>query len=128
MLSRLKSSALNDNTPTIPEVTANVMALDNVRLEVRNYVAFACLAEDGDPLQWYRRYINMFPLHSALARRYLCIPATSAASERTFSTSGNVISQKRGRLGGSTVADTVFLHGTWEEAENCAKSKRQRVA
>jgi hypothetical protein len=128
LLSRLKSAAVVPNSPDALPIRGDEVCLDNVRLEIRNYVAFAILHEQGDPLQWHRNHKDMFPLHSALARRYLCIPATSAASERTFSTSGNIISQKRGRLGDSIVGDMVFLFGTWDEAEAYLKSKKQRGA
>ena len=37
---------------------------------------------------WWRVNAVRFPLHATLARRYLCIPATSAPSERLFSAAG----------------------------------------
>ena len=65
---------------------------------------------------------------AALARRYLCIPATSAPSERTFSTAGNVVTQKRTRLSPDLVATSVFLYGTWDEVEAYLEAKKARVA
>ena len=44
-----------------------------------------------------------------LARRYLAIPATSAAVERVFSIGSNVISKSRNRLLPSTVRKVMLL-------------------
>lgn len=50
---------------------------------------------------------------SVMARRILCIPATSAASERTFSVAGNIATTKRNRLACEVVQDVVFLNAMW---------------
>ena len=44
--------------------------------------------------QWWKEHEKEFPLLSAVARDHLCIPVTSASSERMFSTGGNIISTK----------------------------------
>ena len=58
-----------------------------------------------------------FPALSRVARKYLCIPATSASSERTFSTTGLIITEKRNRLKPDIVSAMVFLHGSWDLVE-----------
>ena len=45
-------------------------------------------------LDWWRIHEPRFPLLAALSRRILCIPATSASSERVFSAAGLTISKK----------------------------------
>ena len=45
-----------------------------------------------------------------LARKYLAVQASSAASERIFSVGGLVVTKKRNRLGVERVGDTIFLH------------------
>ena len=48
-----------------------------------------------------------------LVRQVLCIPATSASSERVFSTAGNICRKKRTRLTPQNVdALTVLKHNT----------------
>lgn len=42
-----------------------------------------------DVLTWWKLQKDKLPILAALARAYLCIPATSAPSERLFSTAGN---------------------------------------
>ena len=53
-----------------------------------------------------------------LARRLLCIPATSAPAERLFSHAGLVISKARAALLPENAAAAVFLHDSWETADN----------
>jgi hypothetical protein len=66
-------------------------------------------ADAEDPLQWWRlRASDLAPL-DAMARWFLCIPATSAESERTFSLAGWLVSSTRTRLSGSRVNDLVLL-------------------
>ena len=48
----------------------------------------------SNPLKEWRRGVKIFPCISLLARRVLAIPATSAAPERYFSTSGNTMTKK----------------------------------
>jgi hypothetical protein len=64
----------------------------------------------NDPLAWWRLKAQKFPLLSELAIRYLCIPATSAPSERVFSTAGLTIAKERSRLDPTTANELVFLH------------------
>ena len=46
---------------------------------------------ESSPLAWWKVHEVNFPLISRLAKKYLCIPATSTASERVFSAGGNVV-------------------------------------
>ncbi len=50
------------------------------------------------PLQWWKAEENRYPILATLARKYLCIPASSAASERLFSASGLVVTPRRAAL------------------------------
>ncbi|CAN0433173.1 unnamed protein product [Laminaria digitata] len=52
----------------------------------------------------------MYPHIAILARKYLAVQASSAASERVFSQGGLVVTKKRNRLSGEMVGDIVFLH------------------
>jgi hypothetical protein len=48
-----------------------------------------------NPLMWWANYTKQMPLLTALVRKYLCIPVTSASSERSFSAAGAVATDKR---------------------------------
>jgi hypothetical protein len=51
-----------------------------------------------NPLLWWRDQQEKLPIMSKLARRVLCIPATSAPSERVFSAAGLTIAHRRASL------------------------------
>ena len=51
-----------------------------------------------DPLLWWRNHETYFPTIAKLARKYLCIPASTAPSERVFSTAKNILQKKRWRI------------------------------
>ena len=51
-----------------------------------------------DPLYWWKNNATRFPLHAKLARKILAVPATSAPTERLFSTAGLTITKERSRL------------------------------
>ena len=48
-----------------------------------------------DPLEWCKANVISCPALSRLSKTYLCISATSSASEHLFSTAGNVVTKKR---------------------------------
>jgi hypothetical protein len=63
------------------------------------------------PLGWWRQHaVQLAPLNM-IARWVLCIPATSAESERAFSLPGRLVSPLRTRLKGNRVHDPTRLAG-----------------
>ncbi|ROI15721.1 Zinc finger BED domain-containing protein DAYSLEEPER [Anabarilius grahami] len=72
----------------------------------------------GDPfdvLLWWKENAKTFPNLAMIARKILSIPASSAASERDFSTAGFVIQEQRTQLKPGTVDDILFLHSNLKE-------------
>jgi len=65
---------------------------------------------EQDPLAWWRGRVNVYPRLSQLARRHLCMVATSVPSERVFSKSGQLISDRRSRLSPKNVKMVMFLN------------------
>ncbi len=66
------------------------------------------------PLLWWKNNYLMYPNVWLLARKILCIPATSAPSERVFSLASNVIDKKRARLTPNNANVLLFLRGNRE--------------
>ena len=62
------------------------------------------------PLEFWKLNNHRFPYLSQIARKILCIPATSTASERVFSAAGNTVIAKRASLDRDTVDELVFLN------------------
>jgi hypothetical protein len=71
-----------------------------------------------NPLDWWRSNSRQYPVLAALAKKYLCIPATSAPSERLFSKAGLTITEKRNRLRDDVAADLIFLNANWKFIED----------
>ena len=65
--------------------------------------------KEMEPLKWWQENEQNFPLVAKLARKYLCVPATSSPSERVFSTSGNIVTCHRATLKPSRVEELTFL-------------------
>ncbi|KAE8737430.1 hypothetical protein FOCC_FOCC017106 [Frankliniella occidentalis] len=64
---------------------------------------------DVDIHLWWKERLDAYPRLAALARKYLCVPATSTASERLFSTGGNIVTDTRNCLGGEPSENLIFL-------------------
>ena len=67
------------------------------------------LKKGEDPLPFWRRNAGALPVLETLARRYLCVQATSVASERVFSTAGDIVTHGRSRIAPELVDDLIFL-------------------
>ena len=63
---------------------------------------------DEDPLFWRSKNSPGYPNLTVLAKKYLAIP-TSVPAERAFSTTGNIVNQKRACLLPENVNLPVFL-------------------
>ena len=77
-------------------------------LEIYNVNQDGCHL-DSDPLQWWKCNENVYPHLSKLAKKYLCVTATSCSSERLFSISGNIVTKKRTQLKPNRVNELVFF-------------------
>ncbi|KAG2467642.1 ZBED1 protein, partial [Polypterus senegalus] len=83
--------------------------LEQVQEEVSKYRASGCLSLEADPLLWWKGHEATYPHIAKLAKRYLCIPATSVASERVFSTAGDIVTATRSVLSAENVDKLIFL-------------------
>lgn len=95
-----RASEKGDSSPPLKDV---------VEAEFKNYLLTPCIDKEEDPLAWWKAHQVNFPHLAKLARKYLCIPATSSPSERLFSTSGNIVTCQRSSLKPATVDRLVFL-------------------
>lgn len=74
--------------------------MPDLEREIKNFQILppASVEEARNALDWWKMYSKSFPLLAALARSVLCIPAASTTSERVFSASGGIITDKRHNL------------------------------
>ena len=64
---------------------------------------------EADPLAWWREREKSYPILSRLAKRILCVPATSVEAERRFSDLGLLLTKRRLCLTGPHVDMMLFL-------------------
>ena len=76
--------------------------------ELNKYFAEKVATRDTDPLQWWNMNEFRFKTLAQVARSILCVPATSTASERLFSTAGLTVTNLRSCLKPDNVDAFVF--------------------
>ena len=86
--------------------TSSTPSLDT---ELDNYFAATTIELHECPLKWWRENEKSYPTIKHLARKYLCIPASTASSERMFSITGILVNKHRNRLSAGSVTHMMFL-------------------
>lgn len=71
-------------------------------------------ADNVDSFQWSKDHQHTFPKLSAIAKKLLCIVATSAPAERIFSVAGNIITAQRSNIATQNVDRMIFLYENLE--------------
>ncbi|XP_049763106.1 uncharacterized protein LOC126091866 [Schistocerca cancellata] len=69
--------------------------------------------DDYDILKWWSRHETDLPGLAAVARCILCIPATSAPSERCFSKAGMLLTNRRSQLNTERVSDLLLINNNY---------------
>lgn len=79
------------------------------------------LNPDGNPLKWWRVNAHKYLVLAHIARCVLAVLAMFAPSERFFSSSALVMTQRRNRLAGERIESLIVLKGPWLAAETMSK-------
>lgn len=69
--------------------------------------------ENMNPLEWWKHNKKIFPKLWSVAKAVFTVQATSASSERVFSTAGNEITDKRNRLNPETAEHLILLNSNF---------------
>lgn len=94
-----------DEQPQIPQAFAEVDTYKNMPVE---------MDEKFDLLLWWKKHSTQLPRLSQLARHVLSIPASSAPSERNFSTAGLTVDKLRSKINPKNVDDLLFLRSNMD--------------
>ena len=81
------------------------------------YESFSVAPRESSVLYWWKKHATLLPILAKIARSILVIPASSAKSERVFSTGGNTVAVKRTRLNPLRVEHLIVIK------ENLSKLK-----
>jgi hypothetical protein len=107
----------------------------SIQLEMNNYIQAQQInmydVQDGKyvptcTLVAWKTQEKRFPYLAAAAMRVLAIPATSAPSERVFSTAGLTNTKQRNRLKAENVELLVLLHNSWPSYDASMEELKQR--
>jgi len=77
------------------------------------------------PLDWWQFHQVRLPYLSRLARRTLAIPASSAATERLFSHTGNILTAKRNRLCDDISESILLCHDSGTIVSDLIKEQQE---
>ncbi len=88
-------------------------------IKIGCYLAKPKPARNVDILQWCKEQGSSLPLMAEGVQKYFCITASSTASERIFSASGNIVNAKRHNLDPKTTQMLTFCHQNWREIKCC---------
>ena len=91
------------------EIPANITTQDKITQEIESYLRLPVHDIDDSPLKWWKSEDTKFPLLAKMAKKYLCVCATSVASERVFSLAGYIASNVRNCLKPSKIDQLTFL-------------------
>ena len=100
----LKEAVETHSSSSIPQTPEQM-----IKKEIEDYIKQPLLDPELNPLQWWKVHMVVLPTMAKLARKYLCVCASSSASEHIFSCSGNIVSKKRTLLKPDKVNMLVFL-------------------
>ncbi|KAK1900970.1 Zinc finger BED domain containing protein 4 [Dissostichus eleginoides] len=79
-------------------------------LEIKGFLAEPLIPRKADPLEWWRVRALVYHNVCTIMKTRLCIVATSVPSERVFSKTGQIITDRRNRLSPSKMRELVFLN------------------
>jgi hypothetical protein len=68
---------------------------ENIKQELDQYLSHPQLEMEDSPLDWWKVQHSRYPWLAKLARKYLCICATSVPFEHVFSYAGHIVSDQR---------------------------------
>lgn len=89
-----------------------VVADTSIADEVENYLSSSTAGHNLSPMDLWKD--SKYPHLQQLAIKYLSIPSGSVASERLFSTAGNILTDRRNRLTPENLNMLVFLNKNLE--------------
>ena len=84
--------------------------LTEAMLEIKGFLCEQLLPRTADPLEWWRSRVLVYKNICEVMKIRLCIVATSVPSERIFSKTGQILTDRRNRLSPGKVRDLVFLN------------------
>lgn len=86
--------------------------------ELEEYMKEPILQNSSSELVYWRRNQSKFRKLSALANKYLSVPASSGGVERLFSIAGSLARARRNRITAKTL-ETLLMYREWRIRKSC---------
>ena len=123
-LANLAAAEHNEKSNSV-EMPPNLIN-QQCELELKQYRESKCLNLSvtatskafNNPLDWWKKHEKSFPTLAGLARKYLAIEATSAASERVFSKAQRITTADRNRLDPDLIGKLLYISTNLEYYED----------
>jgi len=96
------------SAPSDSTASDSTQKKEDIKNEISNYICLGVKSSEN-PLQRWLDHGRHFPILSRIAKKYLCIPATSVPSERAFSVAECIVNEKWSYLLLESVNSLVFL-------------------
>ena len=104
--------------PTSRSGSSSLMIQATMELELYTNKKDGVADKDRNVLSWWQDNSRRLPLLARLARKILAIPASSATSERVFSTAGEICSERRTNLSVTNIEMLVYMKENMRELNN----------
>ena len=114
------SFLLDDDDIEISKVEPPLSRKECIAKEINMYKSENKLPSKANPLEYWRTNMVRFPFLSRLVKVYLSAQASSVASERVFSTAGDIVTATRSCLDHHHVDQLIFLKKNFNEAKDMA--------
>ncbi|KAJ4820176.1 Zinc finger BED domain-containing protein DAYSLEEPER [Rhynchospora pubera] len=114
------SGAVNNIRAGLKSLLAEKKTTEPVKSELEQYISEplddTALEAEFDILAWWKLKVPKYPVLSRLARDILAVPASTVASESTFSTSGRTLSVVRNSLNDESI-EALICAQDWLRAK-----------
>ena len=102
-------SSFSGESNVFDDLFDNLQQFEQEQGEFEKYFNLPTASRSVDPFLWWDERKSELPIMSKLARKYLCMSATSVPLECLFSDVGNHITPHRNRLSPDFVSKIIFL-------------------
>jgi len=82
---------------------------DPVQAEIDRYSSMQSCPPTGSILRWWKEHEDQLPIMAVVAKRVLCVPASSVPCEQLFSKAGLLVAGRRNRMSSNQLRNALYL-------------------
>ena len=112
---------MTQSKPTTTVQRGKEIAPEQKKQEIEQYLREAEIDPEEDHLAYWYRKQSVHPTLAKLAKKYLCVPASSVYSERLFSEYSDLYENNRNLLRPDIAEKLLFLHQNWSRLDKSGR-------